>query len=69
METADSALREEMRMDKRTPVTDMTDRELLEELVVNGRALADALEALAQNPMIAAIANGTNPMAALMGRG
>lgn len=36
-------------------IQDMTDRELLEELVVTLRAAADALQAASSNPMIRAL--------------
>lgn len=49
-------------------MAEMTDREILEEMATNMRSVAVALEALADNPMIAAIANGQNPMLAMMGR-
>lgn len=55
--------------DKFPPLADMSDRDILEEMATNMRAVATALEALADNPMIAAIASGQNPMLAMMGRG
>jgi hypothetical protein len=54
---------------ERPNVADMTDRELLEEIVLSCRQAADAVAALENHPMIAAIANGQNPMMALLGRG
>lgn len=49
-------------------VSDMSDRELLEELVYGLRNLETALEGLSENPMIAALASGQNPLMAMMGR-
>lgn len=55
-------------MESHTPVESMTDRELLEEIVTNMRTVNDVVNSLADHPMVAAIANGQNPMMALMGR-
>lgn len=48
---------------------DMTDRELLTELVVNMRAIADAVDGLAESPMVRAMMNGSNPLTAMIGGG
>lgn len=50
------------------PLDTMTDREILEEVATNMRNVAVALDALADHPMVAAIASGQNPMLAMMGR-
>lgn len=55
-------------METRQNVSEMSDRELLEEIVTRGRAAEEALESLSQNPMVAAMLSGANPMAALMGQ-
>ena len=46
----------------------MSDRDLLVELVVNMRAVADAVDGLADSPMVRAMMSGSNPLAAMMGR-
>lgn len=51
----------------RKPVEEMTDRELLEEIANNMRMVESVVESLAEHPMVSAIANGQNPMLALMG--
>lgn len=49
-------------MDERTPVRDLTDRELMEESVVLLRAFSDALMQLTQSPMFAAMMPAPNPL-------
>lgn len=50
------------------PVEHCSDRELLEEIVQRGRTAEAALEALSQNPMVAALMAGKSPMEAMMSR-
>ena len=52
----------------RVPVEEMTDTEMLREIVTNMRAVSDAVEMLQEHPLVSAIANGQNPMLAMMGR-
>lgn len=55
--------------DKGRPLPDnMTDRELLVELVTNMRAVGDAVGELAESPMVKALQSGQNPLMAMMGR-
>ena len=49
-------------------VTELTDRELLEEITLRLRDFANAIEMLAENPMVGALMSGKSPMEALMGR-
>ena len=47
----------------------MSDHELLVETVTHLREVADAIEELAESPMIRALKAGQNPIMAMMGRG
>lgn len=49
-------------------VTEMSDRELLEECVLRMRATAVAVDTLVNNPMVKALSSGQNPMMAFLGR-
>ncbi len=51
----------------RPQIADMSDRELLEEVVTHLRTVSDVVEAFSESPMIQAIADGQNPLAILMG--
>lgn len=52
----------------RRAVADMSDRELLEELVTGLRDAFDRLAELEQSPMIQAMKTGQNPLMAMLGR-
>lgn len=52
----------------RKPVSDCSDRELLEEIATRGRQAEETIEALTQQPMIAALLEGQSPMQAMMAR-
>lgn len=50
----------------RKMTADMSDRELLIELVEGQRVMVDAVNALSESPMVKAMANGSNPLMAMM---
>jgi hypothetical protein len=53
---------------ERTNIDSMTDREILVEILTHMRDVEDAIEALSESPMVAAIMSGGNPLMAMMGR-
>lgn len=52
----------------RQNISDMSDRELLEELVTGLRDAFDRIEELEQSPMVQAMKSGQNPIMAMLGR-
>lgn len=52
----------------RPNIDDMTDREILVEILTHMRDTQDAISALADSPMVSALMSGQNPLMAIMGR-
>lgn len=49
-------------------ISEMTDREILVEVLVKMRQLEEALTSLQDSPIVSAIMSGQNPLIAMMGR-
>lgn len=49
----------------KTDVKQMSERELLEEVVTQMRAIIETIDALSNHPMISAISSGQNPLMAM----
>jgi hypothetical protein len=52
-----------------SPVEDLTDTEMLREILTTMRNVETALAQLADSPMVSAIMSGGNPLLAMMNRG
>lgn len=66
---ASNGIRPESDEKGRPLIENMSDREILVELITGQRQLADALEQLEQSPMMRAMLSGQNPLMAMMGKG